>query len=652
MKSTIILLLIFFSMSFSMVFVQHDLPTQTSTLFSGSGNCAVCHGPSSQGSNVLTDPAGDDISPVSLWRSTMMASAARDPLWQAKVSAEVLVYPALKEFIEDKCITCHSPTGRTEALFQGQAAYSMDEMNTDPLAMDGVTCTVCHQIDPANLGTDESFSGKYVIAHNQTIYGPFENPFLGPMAMVSGYTPSYGAHMSESTLCATCHTLFTPTLDVSGNVIGQIGEQTPYLEWLNSTYPGDEIECQGCHMPYLDDPVVITSIPPGMIGREPFARHYFVGANTFMLKLLRANSEALGVTATTEQIDSTLARTYRLLQEESAELSASWSWTDTDTLQIEIVVGNMTGHKFPTAIPLRRAWLYVEVLQESGSSVFVSGAYDPGTGVITELDEPYETHRDVIRRTDQVQVYQALMQDENEDLTYTFLQGLTYIKDNRIPPEGYTDSGPHASETAIAGMATQDPNFNRNTAGAQGTGEDIVYYRIGGVDSSESYTVKISLLYQSLTPRFVEDLFQYDTPEVDAFRTYYEQTDKSAVVIDSLLLSISETGTGIESDALELPKGVQLKLHSYPNPFQTQVRLDVSTEEAGTISVSIFDLSGRLVIRLSSERVAAGSHTYTWNGVNSSGELVTNGQYILKVEHVSENGSTTVTESKMVAFIR
>jgi hypothetical protein len=54
------------------------LPTQTSTLFSGSGNCAVCHHPGAPNTGALKDAQGNDISPVTLWRSTMMANALKD----------------------------------------------------------------------------------------------------------------------------------------------------------------------------------------------------------------------------------------------------------------------------------------------------------------------------------------------------------------------------------------------------------------------------------------------------------------------------------------------------------------------------------------------------------------------------------------------
>jgi len=137
-----------------------SLPTEKSVLFSGSGNCSLCHAGSE---GVLLNSAGRDVSPVYHWQSSMMGNSARDPYWQAKVSSEVEENPHLKEIIEDKCATCHAPMGRTEAIYNGQSHYSIEDLKADPLSLDGVSCTVCHQIDPENLSTYESFSGNYIV---------------------------------------------------------------------------------------------------------------------------------------------------------------------------------------------------------------------------------------------------------------------------------------------------------------------------------------------------------------------------------------------------------------------------------------------------------------------------------------------------------
>lgn len=154
-------LFLLFLFSTLKMFGQNPLPTQTSTIFSCSGNCETCHAPGGSNPNALKDAQGKDISPVTLWRSTMMGNVAYDPLWQAKVSAEVDAHPILSDFIQDKCSTCHAPMGRTEAIANGDNYYSLEEMRADPLAMDGVSCAACHQIKVDNMGASDSYSGHY-----------------------------------------------------------------------------------------------------------------------------------------------------------------------------------------------------------------------------------------------------------------------------------------------------------------------------------------------------------------------------------------------------------------------------------------------------------------------------------------------------------
>ena len=170
--------------------------------FTGSGNCANCH-------TDLSDSAGNDVSIGSHWRSTMMANAAKDPIWQAKVASEVSRTPGMKEVIEDKCATCHMPMAYTQANADGTPALILDDGFLNPsnplheLAMDGNSCTLCHQIvDPV--------LGKYTIdtsteAPDRLNYGPFTNPQKMAMRTSSGFTPVFGEQTLGSTLCGTCH---------------------------------------------------------------------------------------------------------------------------------------------------------------------------------------------------------------------------------------------------------------------------------------------------------------------------------------------------------------------------------------------------------------------------------------------------------------
>jgi len=103
----------------------------------------------------------------------MMANSAIDPLWQAKVQAEIASNPHLQSVIEDKCTSCHASMGNTQASYDGQVDYTVLEILESPLAMDGVSCAVCHQIQDQNLGESESFSGHFSIGDDRIIFWSF-----------------------------------------------------------------------------------------------------------------------------------------------------------------------------------------------------------------------------------------------------------------------------------------------------------------------------------------------------------------------------------------------------------------------------------------------------------------------------------------------
>jgi hypothetical protein len=560
---------------------------------------------------------GSDISPVTLWRSTVMANAAKDPVWQAKVDAEVSVHPSIQSIIEDKCTTCHTPMARTEAIAAGASAYSFAEALADPLAMDGVSCTLCHQIQPDNLGAGDSFSGGYTVDASRVIYGPYDNVLSGPMEASVNYSAEQGLHLSGSELCATCHTLFTPTIDNAGQIVGQIAEQTPYFEWLNSVYPDQGVECQTCHLPEVEEPTAISTVPSGLPARSPFSKHYFVGGNTMLLDMLKNAEEEIGVAADADLIDSTLARTRRQLRQ-SADLDATYAWPYPDTLEVTLTVRNHSGHKLPTGFPSRRLWVNVRLSTETGATLFESGRWNPDTADIEHLDEPFEPHHDIIRSGQEVVVYQSLMADVDGELTWTLLRGATYLKDNRLPPEGFTTEGAAYDSMKIVGLAAADANFNR--AGAtEGTGADLVTFRIGGLTQSTPYTFSARLLYQSLSRGFVDDLAQYPGQAVADFNTYYSRIDETPVTVDSMGLSI--TSTDISRDE-PIP---DLDVELYPNPATDIVSFRV-TDAAGPVSVVVYDLVGREVARLTAD-ISPGVRSHlSWFTDN-----VSDGMYVYRV---------------------
>ncbi len=349
--------LVYFQLIFCFAaYAQYPLPTENSIIFSGSGNCADCH----TGNGDVLSLNGVDISPPTYWRSTMMANSSKDPLWRAMVSEEVNEFPALKDTIETLCTKCHAPMGYTEAVYEGHSFYSIAELRADPLANDGVSCSVCHQINPVNFGMQSSYSGNYVITDDSLIYGPYQYPDTFFMQQFIGYTPTYEPRSKTSAMCATCHTLFTPTLDDLGNIVGDFPEQTPYLEWKNSIYPVQQINCQDCHSPKIFDPIDIATIPESdTTHRTPFWKETFAGGNTLILRMLRDYPDTLQVTAETSHFDTTLSIAEKNLKDLSLNLYLD-AVQENDSLTVNVKIQNITGHKLPTGIPLRRMWIHLK----------------------------------------------------------------------------------------------------------------------------------------------------------------------------------------------------------------------------------------------------------------------------------------------------
>lgn len=509
--------------------------------FATSNECAFCH---TSSSTALVDREGRDLSIADDWSSTMMGNAFRDPLFRAKVESEVARNPQLAAAIEDKCLTCHAPMARTQAIRDGAANYSLSDAETNVFASDSVSCTLCHQIQNDGLGHESSFSGNYAINEDRNIFGPYKQVFANPMIHHVNYLPMYGEQVDKPELCATCHTLFTPYVDEEGRIAGEFPEQTPYLEWLNSSYASsDEYQsCQDCHMPKIDEPIKITNRPPWyQVRQSPFWKHHFIGGNRFVLEMMKENRERLGVIPSENQLNLTIKRTEERLRHDSAEILIDKVGWNGNRLQVDVKVVNKTGHKFPTGFPSRSVWIHFVVLDEQNRTVFESGNFTD-QGEIVNLDGAYEPHHDIINSPEQTQIYQAIMGDTAGKRTETLIKSASYIKDNRIPPKGFLSSGPMTEYTGIAGKAAGDDDFNIS-GNQEGSGTDLVSYSIDLNGARSPLTITVQLLYQSSNAVFIENLLQDDTPAISRFKSMYENVSNIPVIVDSSLFHFTGDAT-------------------------------------------------------------------------------------------------------------
>lgn len=551
------------------------LPESTNTLFVGSGKCEFCHGEGSLGPNpdANLDLDGNDISPVSLWQATMMANSSKDPFWQAKVSHEKLVNPDLDEEIDETCIKCHAPIGKFNAMHNG-LPYEFDNMLADPLGMDGVSCLGCHSILPDNLGQVFSAEMQYDTTH--TVFGQYTSPLTTPMQSNIGYTPVYSAHISSSALCGSCHTLITHPVSETGESLDTFFvEQAIYHEWLNSDYPAMDKTCQECHLPKTNFDVTIANRPPWLTPRSNFARHDLVGGNAFMLKLLADNIDTLKLTASTTDFELTLDKTLDMLQHKSMESALSVHETTADTVTYAFYLKNLAGHKLPGGYPSRRLIVEFLVQDVHGDTLFHSGRFNPDFSVIDE-DLPFEPHYDIIRNQEEVQVYEMVMGDHNGISTTVLERAYANLKDNRLVPAGFSTAHASYDTVQIVGQALYDPNFNESNSGS-----DKIYYKIPKGENSENWIVTGRVYYQSVPPKWVEDMFSYSSPEIDLFKHLYLAADASPVLIAHAQLN------GFSGF---VPN--QLKFSIYPNP--NSGRFTVSTPQP-IERLTLYNLKGQSV---------------------------------------------------------
>jgi hypothetical protein len=497
-------------------------------LFQPATSCSACH-------NGLTTPDGEDVSMGTLWRPSMMAHAARDPYWHAGVRREVIDHPLAQAAIENECSRCHMPMAHvtTHLLDRPQQVFAnlplAGNVGADPLAVEGVSCALCHQIAPDQLGTRASFTGGFVVdtrtpLDQRPVYGPYEVTagHAAVMQSATGFQPAQGTHLQQSEACATCHTLYTHALGTNGKPIGELPEQVPYQEWLESDYSGTT-SCQACHMPLVQAPTPIASV----LGepREALSRHDFRGANFFMLGLLNRFRNELGVVALPSELDGAAARTRSFLQQQSATLTVENVAEHNGRLEADVVVGNLAGHKLPTAYPSRRVWLHVVVRDRAGRVVFSSGEPQPA-GAIAGNDNDgdaalYEPHYREIRTPDQVQIYEAIMGGADGSVTTGLLTATRYLKDNRVPPAGF-DKDMVGDDVKVHGSAAADPDFLG--------GGDRVRYSIDIKGADGPFSIAAELLYQSIGFRWAQNLKAYDADEPRRFVGYYETLARTSAL--------------------------------------------------------------------------------------------------------------------------
>src|SRR6056297_119750 len=384
-------------------------------------------------------------------------------------------------------------------------------------------------------------------------------------------------------------------------------EQATYLEWVNSRYSEKATaqSCQDCHMkadfqsvdgtlslPSLttqiasiqDDklPAVANLLPQEEIDvpfREGYRRHSFVGLNVFMVEMLRQFRTEMGMSRTDPMTYATngaqLSIDTMVLQaaEETADVTLDLT-EGYGGLVASVGVTNKTGHRLPSGVGFRRAFLEVRAVGAEGQTLWCSGCTN-GAGVIVDaIGQPlptefldvvpagaetalFQPHHRVITDQTQVQIYEELTQNAERAFTTSFVHRVYHPKDNRLTPHGALTPGTPEfiakfgdSEVTAAfmkatmpeGRATRDPDFV--------PGSDRLEYRISlppGMDPAK-VTVTATLYSQAIPPYFLKQRFETAPNGPATQRLYYLA---SRLKTEGTAIENWKLATGSASAALE-----------------------------------------------------------------------------------------------------
>jgi hypothetical protein len=491
------------------------------------------------------------------------------------------------------CNTCHS-----------MALSAKDIAKVEGESQNACLAERQERINPGLTGLAKTFTGNFLLASPGKLFGPFEDPRDKTMTNAVGFVPEHSERVKSSELCASCHTVHLPVLH-RGNVIGRTYEQATYPEWAFSSYRTGETPdgplpygagtrwqtCQGCHMPskdkrgepyrskiatiqeYMNFPAAEYTLPPEDIDlpeREGFAKHTLVGLNLFLVKFAQQFAQVMGIRTDDPMLSrksgaTGLEGTEAAILEQAAERTAAVSIAKLEredgALRVKVRIENKAGHKFPSGVAFRRAFIEFNVLDADDKVLWSSGSTDANGAIVDGEGKPlngelwwsadcaervapearvHQPHHQIITSQDQAQIYEELVAEPADvetpvcgghatpegKLTTSFLSICAKVKDNRLLPHGFL---PLEKRIEIAGALGAKADLAEDVAPVAvgddpdytNGGKDEVVYQVKLDElSGEPASVRATLYYQAAPPYYLQDKFCTSRSE-DTSRLYY-----------------------------------------------------------------------------------------------------------------------------------
>ena len=525
--------------------------------FDRPGVCDNCHQSYRHAGELMYEP-------FNTWSGSMMANAARDPLFWAALDVANQDDAALGNVgVGDLCLRCHVPRawyeGRSKCTTAWGESFDGSCLQGTPDVVDndfeGIFCAVCHRSYDASVPPPGQFADANApyAGNAQLFFTTAEREMLGPFgdAVPLSHTARQSQFHLQSAFCGQCHDVTNPARNRRDPGTGaDLGYRMP-IERTWSEYSqsriGDQsaIEfrtCQGCHMPEPDldgdgrpDDGYACQMEPGLRGRNtalegPLRTHVFAGANTFMLGVLKGEYGAALLREA--EFDVTIEATRKILQESAVDLAltAPAAATAGDVVPLSVRVTNLAGHKFPTGYPEgRRAWVDVVVAEDrngdgsisSGETVYESAPWDPATGILAPDAQAkiYEAQAGVwdFNGTGQCD----LLDDASGKPMFHFVLNDCWVEDNRIPPLGFTPT----AETQPVGYTYP---ANPALPGTLANWDDTPYSIPIPVTAAYDLLVDVRVRYQSSSSEYVDFLRDESRSTCDPFDALCDPTQPNA----------------------------------------------------------------------------------------------------------------------------
>jgi hypothetical protein len=275
-------------------------------------------------------------------------------------------------------------------------------------------------------------------------------------------------------------------------------EQSTFDEWAASTYATTGVyapqfgvnqdvvsNCQSCHMP----DVTGRDANLGIV-RTDLPLHSFAGANTFIPAVLPFHP-VFGPEVDVDALQTGIDRSRDNLRK-AATVSGTLA-----AGVLTVRVTNETGHKLPTGYPEgRRMWLHVRALDASRHVLFESGRYVFSTATLegwraAPLDADYDPYLHVWEAEQGMSSDVATAVGLSAGRSFHLTLNNVRLKDNRIPPRGFTNAGFAAVDAEPVGATYADGQY-----------WDDVTYPVG----PDAVTAEVTLYYQTSAREYVEFL--------------------------------------------------------------------------------------------------------------------------------------------------